>query len=220
MRKRHLFAALLVAGTATIAFTVHAQKGPDSGPVARYDMRAGTVSGMGGMGGGNRNFMSLMTGGGGSKVQHELLLRLGSSNAPDKGKPKADHFMPASAKLGKSVALATPTEERGPTDEVPNFERERGQEPHGRILIYWGCGEHAPKGQPFVIDLNKLYHGQVPAGESPWTSTILADWGPNLSNSTTFGRWPAEDGNTPSPIPRCSARTGWRAIIRPRWRSR
>ncbi|MBS1240051.1 MAG: hypothetical protein H6R45_757, partial [Proteobacteria bacterium] len=198
MRKNSLIAVALAAGTATIAFTAYAQKGPDSGPVARYDMRAGTVSGMSGMGGGRMNFMSLMSGGAGSQVQHELLLRLGSSNGPASGKPKADHFMPPTAKLGKSVALATPVEERGPTDEVPNFS-ERGQEPTGRILIYWGCGEHAPKGQPFVIDLAKLSRGEIPAGQGPWTNTILPDWGPSLSNSKTFGRWPAEDGKYAKP---------------------
>ena len=186
-------AAALATGAAVIAMAAYAQKGPDSGPVARYDMRAGTTSGFGGMAGGRPSMMSMMMGGGGSQVQHELYLRLGSSSLPAKGKPAADHFMPATARLGKSVALATPTQEKGPTDEVPNFS-ERGQEPTGRILIFWGCGEHAPKGQPFVIDLNKLYHGQIPAGQGPWTSTILTDWGPNLTNSKTFGRWPAEDG--------------------------
>ena len=79
-------------------------------------MRAGTISGIGGMGGGNP--MAMMMGGGrGNNIQHELLLRLGSSTAAA-GAPKADHFMPPNAKLGKSVALVTPREERVP-DEMP-----------------------------------------------------------------------------------------------------
>ena len=32
----------------------------------------------------------------------------------------------------------------------------------GRILIYWGCGEHAAPGQPVEIDLARLARGQVP----------------------------------------------------------
>ncbi len=199
MKKHHLIIVALSSGTAVVSLPLLADRGPDSGPVARYDMRAGTVSGMGGMGAGKVNPMSLMMGGGmGGKVQHELLLRLGSSSLPGTAKPKADHFMPAGAQLGKSVALATPVEERGPVDEVPNMSGDRTK-PSGRILIYWGCGEHAPKGQPFVIDLAKLSAGQMPAGQGLWTSTVLPDWGPNLQNSKTFGRWPAEDGKYAKP---------------------
>lgn len=193
---------LLLAGLGTVALAtlpVLAQRGPTSGPVARYDMRAGTVSGFAGMGSGMGAAMGMMFGGGGgNKVQHELYLRLGSSQAAAKGAPKADHFMPATAKLGKSVALATPTQERGPVNELPG-ERE-GRKPTGRILIFWGCGEHAPKGQPVIFDLAKIAQGQVPQGaQGLWTGSIPADWGPTLQNSKTFGRWPAEDGKFVKP---------------------
>lgn len=165
------------------------QAGPASGPVARYDMRAGTVSGMGAMGA--MNPMSMMFGGGRSnQAQHELILRLGTSRTSDKGAPRAEHFMPPHAKLGKSVVLVTPREERASVDELP-------QKPKGRMLIYWGCGEHAPKGQPVVIDFSRLAAGQVPPGL--WTSTIIRDWGPTIANSRTFGRWPAEDGKYAKP---------------------
>lgn len=176
---------IVLAGAAAlaIALPLFAQQKPASGPVARYDMRAGTVSGMGAMGGASA--MSMMFGGGrGNNVQHELYLRLGSSRGPDKGSARADHFMPPGAKLGKSVALVTPREERVP-DMMP-------EKPKGRLLIFWGCGEHVAKGQPVVIDFAKVAAGQVPQGL--WTSTILRDWGPTLENSRTFGRWPAEDG--------------------------
>jgi len=178
-------AVLASAGVLALAtWPVLAQRAPTSGPVARYDMRAGTVSGMMAMGGGMGGALGMAFGGGGDKVQKELYLRLGSSQAPAKGAPKADHFMPAGAKLGKSVALATPTLEKSEVDVLP-------QKPKGRILIFWGCGEHAPKGQPVVIDLAKVAAGQAPAGL--WTGTIVRDWGPTLTNSKTFGRWPAED---------------------------
>ena len=174
------------------AIPVLAQRGPASGPVARYDVRAGTVSGMAAMGGGMGGAMSMAFGGGGDRVQHELLLRLGSSQTPTSGAPKADHFMPAGAKLGKSVALVTPVQERGPTDQLPG--QRDGQKPSGRLLVFWGCGEHAPKGQPLVIDFAKLFVGQMPPGM--WSATVQRDWGPTLQNSKTFGRWPAEDGKT------------------------
>ncbi len=182
---RRIAIALGLGGTALAAIPVIAQqRGPTSGPVARYDMRAGTVSGFAAMGSGAGGAMSMAFGGGGNKVQKELYLRLGSANAPLGGGPKAEHFMPSGAKLGKSVVLATPKEERASGDELP-------QKPKGRILIFWGCGEHAPKGQPVVIDLSKLAAGQMPPGL--WTSAVIRDWGPNLQNSKTFGRWPADD---------------------------
>lgn len=183
--RRHTVIALAMGASALVAIPVLAQRAPTSGPIARYDMRAGTVSGFGAMGGGMGGAMSMMMGGGGNKLQHELYLRLGSSRAPAGGGPKADHFMPPSAKLGKSVALVTPVEEKG----GDSFPMER---PRGRILIFWGCGEHAPKGQPVVIDLAKIAAGQMPPGL--WSTTIIRDWGPSLANSRTFGRWPAEDG--------------------------
>lgn len=185
---RKLIVSLALGAAVLGAIPVLAQRSPTSGPVARYDMRAGTVSGMAAMGagGGMGMGMSMMMGGGGNRLQHELYLRLGSSRAAAPGAPKADHFMPAGARLGKSVALVTPRLE--PAAE----EWKNGEKPKGRLLLFWGCGEHAPKGQPIVIDFAKLAAGQTPPGL--WSTTIVRDWGPTLTNSKTFGRWPAEDG--------------------------
>lgn len=180
---RLLHSVYLLTGVAlasALAIPLVGASGPATGPVARYDMRAGTVSGTGAMGGG----MSMMFGGGSNSVQHELLLRLGSSQAPAKGSPKAEHFMPPAAKLGKSVLLTNPKAEATPVDELP-------QKPKGRMLVFWGCGEHAPKGQPVVIDFSKLSKGQVPPGL--WTAAVARDWGPTSANSRTFARWPSED---------------------------
>lgn len=185
--------AALAGGVAVVAaMPSSAQQKPSAGPIARYDMRAGTVSGAGAGGRGGMGAAMMFGGGrGGSQVQRELYLRLGSSQAPTSGGPKADHFMPDGALLGKSVPLTTPREERAP-EEFP-----QGQRPKGRMLIYWGCGEHAGAGQPVIIDFAKLVAGQMPPGL--WSSTILRDWGPNLQNSRTFGRWPGEDNKFVKP---------------------
>lgn len=183
--RRILLAVGLGAASLAAIPVIAQQRGPGSGPIARYDMRAGTVSGFAAMGSGMGGAFSMAFGrGGGDKVQKELYLRLGSSSLPAKGGPKAEHFMPAGAKLGKSVQLATPRQERAELDELP-------QKPKGRILVFWGCGERAPKGQPVVIDLARLQAGQVPPGL--WTSAVARDRGPDIGNSKTFGRWPAED---------------------------
>lgn len=185
MASRLKIAAIVAIAAAVSALPLIAQR-PASGPVARYDMRAGTISGMGAMG--QMSPGAMMFGGGrGNNAQHELHLRLGSSrdpnSGPNPGAAKADHFMPPVAKLGKSVALGY-REEPTTYDELP-------QQPKGRMLIYWGCGEHAPAGQPVVIDFAKLVKGQVPPGL--WSTTVIRDWGPDSRNSKTFGRWPWDD---------------------------
>ena len=193
MHRKIVMAA--AAGVAVLAaIPLFAQQHATSGPIARYDMRASTVSGMG-AGGGMNPMAAMMGGGRGNQVQHELLLRLGSSNAANPGAPKADHFMPPNANLGRSVALVTPQQEHTATDDIPG--PRSGERPRGRMLIYWGCGEHAGPGQPVIIDFAKLAAGQVPPGM--WTSTVIRDWGPTLQNSRTFGRWPAEDGKYAKP---------------------
>ena len=181
--------SLLLAATAALLLTGPAStQTPASGPVARYDMRAGTVSGfmaVGGMGGA----LSMMMGGGGGSAR-ELELRLGSQRMPDKGKAKADHFMPAGAKLGKSVALFTPEPGKTAPDDRDPAQREFKQ-PKGRLLIYWGCGAKAPKGQPIVIDFAKMAAGKMPP--DLFASTVIADYGPQMSNSKTYGYWPGAD---------------------------
>ncbi|MEO7248165.1 MAG: hypothetical protein ABIW31_06885 [Novosphingobium sp.] len=182
----------LTAGVAlvgAVSWPIIAQQHAANSPVARYDIRAGTVSGVGAMGRGGMGMAAMFGGGGGNNVQHELYLRLGSAQPPAGGAPHADHFMPPAARLGKSVPLLTPQSERAPVDQMPGDGTH--ERPKGRMLIFWGCGEHAAKGQPIIIDFSKLAAGQMPAGM--WSTTIVRDWGPSLQNSKTFGRWPNED---------------------------
>ncbi|WP_292924599.1 hypothetical protein [Novosphingobium sp. SCN 63-17] len=160
-------------------------------PVARYEMRAGTISGMAGMRGGGMGAALGMAFGGGGGAQHELWLELGSSRTAPDGKPRADHFMPAGARLGKSVALKTPERTPSAPGET-HFER-----PTGRMLIFWGCGEHAPKGQPVIIDFAKVAAGQMPPGL--WSSAVPLDRYVTPANSRTYGQWPSDDGKSARP---------------------
>jgi len=179
-------------------------------PIARYTMDAGTVSGMAAMGQGMGGAMSMMFGGGNKEI-HQLTLRLGSSLAPTGGAaPKADHFMPPEAKLGKSVPLVTPTSTTGATREqetkqVP-FER-----PRGRLLIYWGCGATAPKGQPVVVDFAKVAQGQFPPGLFAQTASFPADWQVDAGNSKTYGDWP--NGKDAKPVRREASLLGAHRIV-------
>ncbi|HEY6047651.1 MAG TPA: hypothetical protein VIV07_01240 [Sphingomicrobium sp.] len=163
-------------------------------PVANYWMDVSTVSGFGaGMMGGGRPSMSQIMGmmnGGGGAVAHMLSLKLSSREKPA-GAPQANHFIPAAMQMGASLPLVTPeiqhvTASSGPS-EPGSYEK-----PRGRMLIYWGCGEHAAA--PMVIDFAKVAAGQIPPGLQ-----ALAKMGramgrmarePNAENSAGFGEWP------------------------------
>ena len=78
------------------------------------------------------------------------------------GTPAAAHEIPAGMKMGASLPLETPQRQRAEPreDGMPeNFEK-----PRGRMLIFWGCGEQAGAGQPYVVDFSKLAQGDVPQG--------------------------------------------------------
>jgi hypothetical protein len=171
---------------AALAAVPALSQGGAAGP-ARYTMDAGTTSGMGAMGarGGVGAAMSMLRGG--SQVAHELYLKLGSSRAAI-GEPDADHFMPSGARLGQSVPLITPAVVTGPA-EMP---QQGGpmQMPKGRLLLFWGCGEHAPAGQPVVIDFSKVARGQVPAGVYANLGNLPEAWSIHAGNAKTYGEWP------------------------------
>jgi hypothetical protein len=184
---KKLAVGLALAGAAAIAIAVPALSQQKSDPpIARYTLDASTTSGIAAMGAGGANVMSMLRGGGNQSVR-ELWLKLGSTRAPT-GEPTGDHFMPTGAKLGKSVPLVTPrTYPTGtPTPGVPGQQ----QMPKGKLRLFWGCGEHAPKGQPVVIDFEKMAKGQIPPGLFAQALNLPDDWSIYQSNSRTYGDWP------------------------------
>ncbi len=195
MLKRRLLAATGLAAAAATLAIAPALSQSASQPVARYTMDAGTLSGMAAMGasaGGNGrgpglgSIMNMMRGG--NQVAHELVLRLGSTRTPTGGAAAADHFMPAGAGLGASVPLVTPT----PTPRGTATPERPGQQelPRGRLLLFWGCGEHAPAGQPVIIDFERMARGEAPPGLYAQGLNLPEDWMIELANSTTYGDWP------------------------------
>jgi hypothetical protein len=185
--------SLLAAGASAAAlgagvYAAAPAKAP--APVATYWMDVATQSGLGaGMTSGARPSLGQIMGmmnGGGSGVGHSLVLRLASrTRSPDL--PKADHLIPPGLQMGASLPLVTPVAEKveeAPTSGVPT----QFQRPKGRMLVYWGCGEHVAPGQPTVIDFSKLAAGQVPAGMAAMASMARTVSGP--SSAPGFGRWP------------------------------
>lgn len=188
--------ALFVACTTT-AF---AQQQKVSPPIATYWMSIDTASGlpMGGMGGGGMSAMDIgrMMLGGGMEggPNRSMRLELGTQRSAD-GAPAAAHHNPSSLKMGATLPLETPQKQRAEPreDGMPdNFEK-----PRGRLLLYWGCGEQAGPGQPFVIDFAKMAQGQMPQGL--FGRRVNAPRGPAQGRSRTYGDWPNSRDSTRVP---------------------
>lgn len=154
MRPVPFFTATAIAAL-MLATSGSAQK--TTGPKATYEMDVQTMSGMGmGMG------IPSIFGGGGGGDNYMLDLRLKSNVAAPMQPEKGDHFFLPAAKMGKSVPLlgtVPGTVERTPRTYDPGSTPEK---PKGRILMFWGCHETAPKGQPFIIDFAKMPTAQMP----------------------------------------------------------
>ncbi|MBU1378842.1 MAG: hypothetical protein KKE02_20620 [Alphaproteobacteria bacterium] len=185
----------LVAGAATIATSAFAQQ-KVTGPVAVYWMSAQTQTGfgMGGMGGGKPDagaMMKMMMGGGGGGASKTLQLDLGSSQT--NAAPAADHLPPGGLQVGPKLPLLTPKPTTGVREETPErYVPEEYQKPKGRMLIFWGCGERARPGQPYVIDFAKMAAGQ----QNPANLFKGIDYRPmqppSMSRNRTYGEWPNE----------------------------
>lgn len=156
-------------------------------PIANYWVNVETAAGMimpgmGGLGG----FVPGMMGGQGQSGR-KMVLQLGSQHPAES--PRADHHIPAGMDMGPSLPLMTP--QRAPSGRPEPTERDMPQgmeQPRGRMLIYWGCGENVRPGQPVVIDFASLSQGQMPHGMS--SRRISVPMPPSFGRAKTYGDWP------------------------------
>ena len=169
---------LAVAAMGVIGAAPAKQASPPP-PIANYWMDVATASGMG-PGMSSAQMMSMMQGGGGG-VMHTLDLRLASRDkAP--AAAQADHLIPPGLQMGASLPLIAPVRVEAPRDPM------QWQQPKGRMLIYWGCGEHVSAAQPTIIDFSKFAPGKAPPGMAAMASMAHVVTGPN--SAPGFGRWP------------------------------
>lgn len=167
-------------------------------PIATYWMDAATQSGLGaGLTAGARPNISQIMGmmSGGSSVAHTLELRLASRTKPV-GAPNADHLPPVGLAMGPSLPLVTPA---APPPPRPTGMPQGYERPRGRMLIYWGCGEHVGPSQPTVIDFSKLAAGQVPPGMAAMSSMGRAAVRPGPRSAPGYGEWPNQRDSRPVP---------------------
>ncbi len=194
-----LVAALAVAGAALAA--------PAGVPVAVYWVSAQTSTGaiaamMGADGRPSRQAIIAMAMGGGvgpDAVQHSLHLQLGSQRQPGAA-PFAEHDPPRGLGVGPSLPLVTSEAPPGGAaqDETPR-PPPQFQRPNGRLLIYWGCAEHAGPGQPAVLDLAKL------AADPQSLAAMMRGLAPTPMQAlsprrfSTYGEWPNAQSGAPVP---------------------
>lgn len=188
----------LVAGAAAIAITPVAATAQQkvTGPIATYWMSAQTQTGFGmpsmGAGGGQPDtgamMRAMMGGGGASKT---LQLQLGTSQTI--AAPQAEHLPPRNLQVGPSLPLLTPKIQPVTREERPDQIPQEYQKPRGRMLIFWGCGERARPGQPYVVDFAKLASGQ----QNPANLFRGIDYRPmtppSPQRNRTYGEWPNKD---------------------------
>ncbi|WP_374573235.1 hypothetical protein [Phenylobacterium sp.] len=196
-----------------------------TGPVAVYWMSAQTTSGMAGLmggagapgqpGGARRPSMGAMMGmmmgggmggpGGFGSAQHSLTLQLGSTRTAQ-GAPSAEHLPPQGLGAGASLPLVTPTAQPAQrVEEEPGLPPQY-QKPRGRMLIFWGCGEHAGPGQPLVIDFSQMTPDALKAGKLPpgWEAMskglgVTPMRPPAPGRYATYGEWPNPRAQTSVP---------------------
>jgi hypothetical protein len=105
--------------------------------------------------------MASMFGGRGAAFGPRRTLQLQLEGPREVAEPKAEHLIPPGQKMGDSLPLITPKQEKTEYQPEQRGERpEKYEKPKARMLIYWGCGENVAKGQPRVIDTARC---------QPWT---------------------------------------------------
>ena len=159
MRTAHRFTSIVAIAAMLITVPSSAQK--TTGPKATYAMDVSTTSGLG-MGAMIGGGLGSLLGGGGEN--YTLDLRLKSTTPAPTQPERGDHYFLPIAKMGKSVPLIgdAPGQNTQP-DRDYDPDHKPMERPKGRLLMFWGCHEKAPKGQPFIIDFAKLPNAQMPA---------------------------------------------------------
>jgi hypothetical protein len=193
------FATLAASISPAIAQQRRAAPAAPSGGTAQYWMSAETTSGLAAQAGmtgaapaGGRSLLGAFARGRGAAAPqadpyiHNLKLELGSPRRA--AAPQADHFIPAGLNAGPSLPLVSPEPAR-PAPVRP-YQGPGGGDggASGRILVYWGCGDHVRSGQPYEIDLARMARGQAMPGMAQLAVRAMTP--PNASTSATYGEWP------------------------------
>ncbi|QUD86493.1 hypothetical protein [Phenylobacterium montanum] len=209
---KHLRTACVFAGLASGAGALAYAAPPanEPPPTAVYWVSASTTTGMMaqmmGSGGGRpspQQMMAMMAHGGPpdpNAPQHSLRLQLGSLRHPA-GPPAAEHDAPDGLGAGPVLPLLSPRPVAGPAPQEEEGPRPPAQyhQPQGRMLIYWGCGEHAPPNQPLVIDFAHVADAPQRFAALMRGLNVPPMHGPSAGRYPSYGEWPNERNSDPVP---------------------
>lgn len=205
--KRFPFAVLALGAAGAAGALAYAADRSEPPPVAVYWVSASTTSGfMSGMMGANGGrpsmgaLMGMMARGGPdpNAAQHSLRLQLGSLRKPT-GEAQAEHDAPDGLGAGPVLPLVSPRPVAGPppAEEEQPQPPEQYRKPQGRMLIFWGCGEHVGAGQPLVIDFAKMADSPMRYAGLMRGLNIAPMRPPSAGRYATYGEWPnARDSQT------------------------
>ncbi len=150
-------------------------------------MSSDEMSGMGG-------FMGKMMGGPGRTLH--LQLNSPRSLPPD---PDVTHDIPPGQNMGKTLPLLIPEKAKPERYEYEEKEgrQEKVEKPKFRMLIYWGCSEEVRKGQPIVIDTEKMSPADF--GKAFSSRTASHQYPPSERDSWIYADWPNRKSNLQVP---------------------
>ena len=119
-------------------------------------------------------------------IEKNLVLQLGSIRSNPA--PEAAHLPPAGLRTGERLPLISSKHVEPKGDSRREYRPDTPDKIKGRIELYWGCGETAPAGQPFVVDLSTLRPGSSsPFGGVPQVTAMTP---PSQSRHAGYGEWP------------------------------
>ena len=194
-----LFSRSLIAPACALLFfsaTADAAEKEKKKPYPHYWLSIATTSqSMPGMPAGMAGMSALFGGKSAFGPRRDLSLQLESPRVVDS--PAAAHEIPAGQKMGDSLPLITPKQEKASREPSERQQPEQYEKPKMRMLIYWGCGDTIAKGQPKVIDTSKMgmaefgkaFAGRTPTHQSP----------PAPRRGWTYGEWPSLNEKTEIP---------------------
>ena len=100
--------------------------------------------------------------------------------------------------MGPSLPLQTPQRVAAERGDPGERSMPQGMEqPRGRMLIYWGCGENVRPGQPVIIDFARVAQGQTPPNMV--SRRVSIPNAPSPSRARTYGDWPNQQDSKSVP---------------------
>jgi hypothetical protein len=160
--------------------------------VATQNQSIPGMSGMSGMGGIIGGMMGMPGGGAG----RTLYLQLNSPKAVPP-EPTATHDIPPGQRMGKTLPLLIPVIERAVREEPEEREEPEMEKPKVRMLIYWGCSEEVRKGQPRVLDTEKM--SPVEFGKAMRSRGPSRQYPPSLRKGWAYADWPNKQSSIAVP---------------------